>query len=88
MQNSSNNQKTILNECFDTITSHSFYPHITSKGLSEKSGSLTDDFFCKLTYNLVNTSACILTSKISDHFLYLLSMNINHTQTRLINTSM
>ena len=34
-----------------------------------------------LTYNLIDTSACILTSNISDHFPYLLSININHTQT-------
>ena len=34
-----------------------------------------------MTYNLIDTSACIITSKISDHFPYLLSININHTQT-------
>ena len=76
------NQQPIFNEFVDTITSHSFYPHITlPTRLSEKSGSLIDNLFCKLTYNLIDTSACILTSNISDHFPHLLSININHTQT-------
>ena len=71
------NQKPILYEFFDTITSHSFYSHSTlPTTLSEKSGSLIDNLFCKLTFNLIDTSACILTSSISDHFPYLLSINI------------
>ena len=40
-----------------------------------------DNLFYKLPYNLIDTSACISTSNISDHFPYLLSININHTQT-------
>ena len=54
------NVKPIFNEFFDIITSHSFYPQITlPTRLSDRSGTLIDNFFCKLTSNVSDVSACI-----------------------------
>ena len=49
---------------------------LKSTRLSEKSGSLIDNFYCKLTPNVSDVSACILTSGLSDHFPYCISINI------------
>ena len=68
-------QRPNSNDLFDSMITNSLFAHITTR-LSEKSGSLIDDFYCKFTPNVSDVSACILTSGLSDHFPYCISINI------------
>ena len=72
--------KPIFCEFLDTVNLFGFYPQITlPTRLAERSGSLIDNFFCKLSPKICNSSTCVLTSKLSDHFPFYLNIeNITH----------
>ena len=64
------------------MITNSLFPHITlPTRLSEKIGSLIDNFYCKFTSNVSDVLACILTSGLSDHFPYCISINITSPKT-------
>ncbi len=45
------NDKHVFSEYFDLVISHNSYPKITlPTKLSNENGTLSDNFFCKLTY--------------------------------------
>ena len=68
------------------MITNSLFPHITlPTRLSEKSGSLIDHVYCKFTPNLSDVSACILTSGLSDHFPYCISINQKRVKHIFIN---
>ena len=65
------NDKPIVSEYLDMVIYHGFFPKITlPTRLSERSGTLIDNFLCKLTHNFAHISAGILVCRISDHFPY------------------
>ena len=67
------------------MITNSLFPHITlPTRLSGKSGSHIDNFYCKFTPNVSDVSACILTSGLSDHFPYCISINITCPKTTRI----
>ncbi len=62
------NDKQIISEYFDTLTSHSFYPNITvPTGLTNNNGTLIDNFLCKLTEATLDTMSGVLIKTFSDH---------------------
>ncbi len=70
------NEKHVFIEYFDLIISHSFYPKITlPTRLSNKHGTLIDNFFCKLTEATIDTISGILIKKFSDHQPYFILLN-------------
>ena len=70
------NEKAIIGEYFDMLTSHSFYPKITlPTRLTNNNGTLIDNFLCKLTENSIDTIAGILIDKLSDHQPYFTILN-------------
>ena len=69
------NDKPIISEYFDTITSHGFFPKITlPTRLSDHHGTLIDNFLCKLCKGFFKSTSGILISNISDHFPYFISL--------------
>ena len=72
------NRKSIFSEFFDLMTSFSFYPKVTlPTRLSKSKGSLIDNFFVKLSDKTNSSSACILTSALSDHFPYFIAFKLS-----------
>ncbi len=70
------NEKQVFGDYFDMLTSHSFYPKITlPTRLSNKHGTLIDNFFCKLTETTLDTTSGILINKFSDHQPYFTVLN-------------
>lgn len=72
------NKKQVINEYFDTITGHSFYPKITlPTRLTNSNGSLIDNILCKLTETTIDTTSGILIDKIGlcDHQPYFMVLN-------------
>ncbi len=70
------NDKHIISDYFDTLTSHSCYPKITlSTRLSNIHGTLIDNFGCKLTETTLDTTSGILMKRFSDHQLYFILLN-------------
>ena len=64
------NARTSFSNFLDTVISHSFYPQITlPTRLSERNGTLIDNFYCKLSPNCNPTSG-ILIKKFPDHQPY------------------
>ena len=74
------NNKQVFSDYFDMLTNNSFYPKITlPTRLSNKHGTLIDNFFCKLTETTLDTISGILIKKFSDHQPYFTILkNINH----------
>ena len=74
------NDKQVISDYFDMLTNHSFYPKITlPTRLSNKHGTLIDNFLCKLTEATIDTTSGILIKKFSDHQPYFTILkNINH----------
>ena len=73
-------QKPIFNQYLDTLISLSVFPKITlPTRLSNKSGTLIDNFLCKFSHGFFQTIAGIVPCGISDHFLlfYFLSLDIS-----------
>ena len=67
------NDKPIISEYFDTITSHGFFPKITlPTRLSDHHGTLIDNCLCKLCTGFFKSISGILISNISDHFPYVI----------------
>ena len=72
------NRKSIFCEFFDLMTSFSFYPKVTlPTRLSKSEGSFIDIFFVKLSDKTNSSSACILTSALSDHFPYVIAFKLS-----------
>ncbi len=70
------NDKHIFSKYLDLLISHSFYPKITlPTRLSNKHGTLIDNFFGKLTEATIDTIAGILIKKFSDHQPYFILLN-------------
>ena len=70
------NEKEVFAECFDTLISYSFYPHITlPTRLSKNNGTLIDNLFCKLTKFTMKPKSGILTKQLSDHQPYFTFLN-------------
>ena len=70
------NEKNIISDYFDMLTSHSFYPKITlPTRLTNNNGTLIDNFLCKLTESTLNTTSGIIIEKISDHQPYFTILN-------------
>ncbi len=74
------NDKQVICEYFDTLTSHGFYPKITlPTRLSNTHGTLMDNFLCKLSETTLDTTTGILIKMFSDHQPYfILLKNIKH----------
>ncbi len=59
------NEKHVLSVHCDILTNHSFYPKITlPTRISDKHGTLIDNFICKLTKTTLDTTSGILITKI------------------------
>ncbi len=73
------NDKHVIGEYFDMLTSHSFYPKITvPPRLTNNNGTLIDNFLCKLTESTLNTTPGVLINKLSDHQPYfILLINVD-----------
>ncbi len=70
------NEKNVINDYFDMLTSNSFYPKITlPTRLTNNHGTLIDNFFCKLTEHTLDTFSGILIRKFSDHQPYFTILN-------------
>ncbi len=74
------NDTQVISGYFDMLTNHSFYPKITlPTRLSNKHGTLIDNFLCKLTETIFDTTSGILIKKFSDHQPYFIILkNIKH----------
>ncbi len=58
------------------LTSHSFYPKITlPTRLSNNHATLIDNYFCKLTETMLDTTLGILIKTFSDHQPYFILLN-------------
>ena len=77
------NDKPIVSEYLDImVISHGFFPKITlPTRLSERSGTLIDNFLCKLTHTFTHISTGILVCRISDHFPYFVTVELREDQT-------
>ncbi len=70
------NDKHVIIEYFDMLTSHSFYPKITVPiRLTNNNGPLIDNFFCKLTESTLDTTSGVLINRLSDHQPYFILLN-------------
>ncbi len=70
------NDKNIISEYFDMLTSNSFYPKITvPTRLTNTHGTLIDNFLCKLTENTLDTTSGVLIKAFSDHQPYFILLN-------------
>ena len=70
------NDKPVISEYFDMLTSHSFFPKITlPTRLTNNNGTLIDNFLCKLTDCTLDTTSGVLLNKFSDHQPYFTVLN-------------
>ena len=70
------NVRPIFSEFYDILTTNSFLPKITlPTRFTETSGTLIDNFFCKVTTITIEALAGILTHKFSDHQPYFILLN-------------
>ena len=76
------NDNTNISDFFDTITSLTFYPIITlPTRFSDRRCTLIDNFICKFSPEIMNSTTGILTNNISDHQPYLINIhNLTTTQ--------
>ena len=66
------NENNNVSYCFDTITSQMFHPTITlPTRFSDKRSTLLDNFYCKYSPAIMNSTTGILTNNISDHQPYI-----------------
>ncbi len=77
------NERQVVADLFDILTENSLYPKITlPTRFSKKRGTLKDNFFCKLTDKIIDT-----TLKLSDHqpyFTFINNINLQETQLKYI----
>ena len=73
------NDKPMFSDYFDAITSLSFFPKITlPTRFTDTNCTLIDNFICKLSNRISQSTAGILISQISDHLPYFISLdNVN-----------
>ena len=65
------NEKNIISDYFDMLTSYGFFPKITlPTRLTNNNGTLIDNFICKLTECTLDTTSGIIIEKVSDHQPY------------------
>ena len=65
------NEKAILSEYFDMLTTNNFIPKITlPTRISSRSATLIDNFLCNISPLSSETLSGILVSDLSDHFPY------------------
>ena len=76
------NENNIVSNFFDIITSQMFHPTITlPTRFSDKRCTLIDNFYCKYSPAIMNSTTGILTNNISDHQPYIL--NIHNLTTKV-----
>ena len=69
-------EKPMFSEYFDSVLGFGFFPKITlPTRLSKQSGTLIDNFLCKLSPYYSNAKTGVLLSDISDHLPYFISLN-------------
>ena len=69
-------EKNIFNDFFENMVSNSFIPMITlPTRFSNKSGTLIDNIFCRISDFTLQSTSGILTKKISDHQPYFMCLN-------------
>ena len=69
-------EHSLIQEYFDTITSHSFFPNITlPTRFSERRATLIDNFLCKLSPKTCKATAGIFINQISDHLPYFICLD-------------
>ena len=60
---------------FEFVANHCFYPKITSPTrLAKYSSSLIDNYYCKISQNLLISECGILYIRISDHLPYFINI--------------
>ena len=70
------NEKDVIREFFDILTSHSLYPKITlPTRFSNQNETLINNFFCILSSSTLNSISGILLKKFSDHQPYFICLN-------------
>ena len=70
------NVRPIFSDFYDILTTNGFLPKITlPTRFTETSGTLIDNFFCKVTTITIEALAGILTHKFSDHQPYFILLN-------------
>ena len=68
-------ENTSVNNFLDCVISHGYVPKITQPTrLTQRKGTLIDNFFMKLSNNSFTTTAGILLSNISDHLPYFICL--------------
>ena len=81
----------IFNQFFETVLSIGYIPKLTLPSrLTQNSGTLIDNFLCKISNNFSNTTAGICTQKLSDHqpyFICLDYLNISHKLCKYVKIS-
>ena len=76
------NENNIVSNFFEIITSQMFHPTITlPTRFSDKRCALIDNFYCKYSPAIMNSTTGILTNNISDHQPYIL--NIHNLTTKV-----
>ena len=74
------NEKDIFCEFLKSLISHSYFPKITFPSrFSRTSGTLIDNFFCKLTRSTFDVTSSILIKSFSDHQPYFIFLNCENT---------
>ena len=69
-------EKPHINDFFESLLSAGFIPKIMlPTRFSRNSGTLIDNFFCKISQNFSQTTSGILTHKISDHQPYFVCLD-------------
>ena len=70
------NENDIYSSYFDSLISHSLFPQITfPTRFTRTNGTLIDNFFCKLSQSMLESTAGILIKKLSDHQPYFMLIN-------------
>ena len=70
------NKKEVISDFLDSIMNLSYFPKITlPTRFTDRTGSLIDNFFCKLSLNTADTTSGIMIKKFSDHQPYFLCLN-------------
>ena len=74
------NEKDIFCEFLKSLISHSYFPKITFPSrFSRTSGTLIDNFVCKLTRTTFDVTSGILIKSFSDHQPYFIFLNCGNT---------
>ena len=78
------NENNIVSNNFDIITSQMFHPTITlPTRFSDKRCTLIDNFYCKYSPAIMNSTTGILTNNISDHQPYILNIGLHNLTTKV-----